>query len=132
MPGKAPARAGGSPSRGPDPLRGPVPLCRHHEFKFSIVRGVTSDDDILNSIRRDHGLAELMWQVCEFDLSRGDPGEPVRLSSGLALEGVAGDFTSGTFFLCGDRRTARPVLYASSEGQAGLQAVTPPWRTPWR
>ncbi len=78
------------------------------------------DDEILDSIRRDPGLAELLWQVCEFDLSRGDHGEPVRLSSGLALEGIAGDFTGGTFFQCGDRGTARPVLYASSEGQAGL------------
>jgi hypothetical protein len=81
---------------------------------------VTGDDDILDSIRRDPDLAELLWRACEFDLSRGDYGEPVRLSSELALEGVAGDFTGGTFFLCGDRRTARPVLYASSEGQAGL------------
>lgn len=86
----------------------------------AMVRRVLSDDDILDSIRRDPGLGELLWNVCEFDLSRGDHGEPVRLSSGLALEGVAGDFTGGTFFLCGDRRLARPVLYASSEGQAGL------------
>ncbi|MGW0633636.1 hypothetical protein [Streptomyces sp. NPDC002758] len=81
---------------------------------------MTSDEAILESIRKDSGLAELLWNVCEFDLSRGDHGEPVRLSSGLALEGVAGDFTGGTFFLCGDPRRTRPVLYASSEGQAGL------------
>ncbi|MGX1546074.1 hypothetical protein [Streptomyces adustus] len=79
-----------------------------------------SNDEILDSIQRDSALAELLWQVCEFDLSRGDHGEPVRLSSGIALDGVAGDYTGGTFFLCGDRGTARPVLYASSEGQAGL------------
>ncbi|WET82987.1 hypothetical protein P3102_18135 [Amycolatopsis sp. QT-25] len=78
------------------------------------------DDDILNLIRRDSSLAELLCHVCEFDLSRGDHAEPVRLSSGVALEGVAGDFTGGTFFLCGDRQTVRPLLYASSEGQAGL------------
>ncbi|MET8954762.1 hypothetical protein [Streptomyces sp. NPDC004533] len=81
---------------------------------------MTSDDEILDSIRRESALAELLWQVCEFDLSRGDHDEPVRLPSGVALDGVAGDFTGGTFFLCGDRGTARPVLYASSEGQAGL------------
>jgi hypothetical protein len=81
---------------------------------------MTSDNAILDSIRNDSELAELLWTVCEFDLSRGDHGEPVRLSSGLALEGVAGDFTGGTFFLCGDPRGTRPVLYASSEGQAGL------------
>ncbi|MGW0836627.1 hypothetical protein [Streptomyces prunicolor] len=81
---------------------------------------MTRDEVILDSIRGDSGLAELLWSVCEFDLSRGDHGEPVRLSSGLALEGVAGDFTGGTFFLCGDGSADRPVLYASSEGQAGL------------
>jgi hypothetical protein len=86
----------------------------------AIVRGVTRDEAILVSIRGDSGLAELLWRVCEFDLSRGDHGEPVRLSSGLALESVAGDFTGGTFFLCGDGSKDRPVLYASSEGQAGL------------
>ncbi len=91
-----------------------VPVCT------AMVRRVPSDDDILDLIRRDPALAELLWNVCEFDLSRGDHGEPVRLSSGLALDGVAGDFTGGTFFLCGDHRKARPVLYASSEGQAGL------------
>ncbi|MFD9441876.1 hypothetical protein ACFWBR_27500 [Streptomyces sp. NPDC060006] len=80
---------------------------------------MTRDEEVLDSIRRDSGVAELLRHVCEFDLSRGDHGELVRLSSGLALEGVAGDFTGGTFFLCG-YGSRRPVLYASSEGQAGL------------
>lgn len=40
--------------------------------------------------------------------------------SGHSPEGIAGDFTGGTFFLCGERSSIRPVLYASSEGQAGL------------
>ncbi|MCM0673864.1 hypothetical protein NCC78_03970 [Micromonospora phytophila] len=79
-----------------------------------------SDDEILEVVRQDLRLAELLWEVCEFDLTRGDHGEPVRLSSGQPLEGIAGDFTGGTFFLCGERRSTRPVLYASSEGQAGL------------
>jgi hypothetical protein len=81
---------------------------------------VKSDGEILEMVHRDRALAELLWRVCEFDLTRGDHGEPVRLSSGHALEGIAGDFTGGTFFLCGERRSIRPVLYASSEGQAGL------------
>ncbi|MCG8925020.1 hypothetical protein, partial [Lentzea sp. CC55] len=84
------------------------------------VRGMKIDDDILNLIRQDSGLTELLCHVCEFDLSRGDHVEPVRLSSGVALEGVAGDSTGGTFFLCGDRQAVRPLLYASSEEQAGL------------
>nr|WSX78657.1 hypothetical protein OH826_35325 [Streptomyces sp. NBC_00899] len=81
---------------------------------------MTRDEAILDSIRRDSGLAEVLWRVCEFDLSRSDPGEPIRLSSGIALEGIAGDYTGGTFFLCGEGGKDRPVLYASSEGQAGL------------
>jgi hypothetical protein len=81
---------------------------------------VRSDDEILETVRQDLSLAELLWIVCEFDLTRCDHGEPVRLSSGHPLEGIAGDFTGGTFFLCGERRSVRPVLYASSEGEAGL------------
>ncbi|MEV8099677.1 hypothetical protein [Kitasatospora sp. NPDC085879] len=81
---------------------------------------MTRDEEILDSIRRDRDLAAALWRVCEFDLSRNDPGEPVRLSSGASLEGVAGDYTGGTFFLCGDSSRDRSVLYASSEGQAGL------------
>ncbi|MEU2727204.1 hypothetical protein ABZ650_05620 [Streptomyces griseoviridis] len=76
-------------------------------------------EEVLDSIRRDSDLAEVLWRLCEFDLSRSDPGEPVRLSSGVALEGIAGDYTGGTFFLCGNGKV-RPALYASSEGQAGL------------
>lgn len=96
------------------------PIRRSGSGLAAIVRRVTSDDAILQPIRQDPGLAELMWGVCEFDLMRGDHGERVRLRSGLALEGIAGDFTGGTFFLCGERSVIRPVLYASSEGQAGL------------
>ncbi|MFC5924440.1 hypothetical protein [Micromonospora vulcania] len=83
-----------------------------------------SDGEILEAVRQDLGLAELLWKVCEFDLTRGDHGERVWLSSGQALEGVAGDFTGGTFFLCGERGPTRRVLYASSEGQAGLVGQT--------
>jgi hypothetical protein len=96
------------------------PVRRSESGLAAIVRCVTSDDAILHSIRLDAGLAELLRGVCEFDLTRGDHVEPVRLSSRLALEGAAGDFAGGTFFLCGERSAVRPVLYASSEGQAGL------------
>lgn len=79
-----------------------------------------SDDGILERIRQDEDLEELLRQVCEFDLTRGSHGPDARLSSGSPLEGIAGDFSGGTFFLCGAHRPTRPVLYASSEGQAGL------------
>jgi hypothetical protein len=81
---------------------------------------VTSDDEILDMVRHAPDLAELLLETCEFDLTRGDHAEPVRLSSRHALEAIAGDASGGTFFLCGERRSTRPVLYASSEGEAGL------------
>jgi len=81
---------------------------------------VTSDDELLDLIRHDLSLGELLWEVCEFHVARADHGEPVRLSSGQPLQGIAGDFTGGTFFLCGEPHPIRPFLYASSEGQAGL------------
>jgi len=69
---------------------------------------VKSDDEILKTVRQDLGLHQLLWDVREFDLARGDHGESVRLSSRHALEGIAGDFTGRTFFLCGERRSIRP------------------------
>ncbi|GHE45370.1 hypothetical protein GCM10017778_31290 [Streptomyces vinaceus] len=42
--------------------------------------------------------------------------EDVRLASGAPLKAVAGDDTGGTYFICADGA----VLYASSEGEAGL------------
>ena len=81
---------------------------------------MTADDRILAAIRRDPTTAELLSRVCEFELERADHGEPVRLSSGQPVEGIAGDSSGGTFFLCGQPGPHRPVLYASSEGQAGL------------
>ncbi|MGR4880565.1 hypothetical protein ACIPUC_14185 [Streptomyces sp. LARHCF249] len=43
-------------------------------------------------------------------------GEEVHLASGAPLRAVAGDDTGGTYFICADGA----VLYASSEGEAGL------------
>src|SRR5512142_1357895 len=81
---------------------------------------VGSDQEILELIRRDLEVAELLQDVCEFDLKRAGYYSPVRLLSGLPLEDLAGDYTGGTFFLCGEPGPSRPVLYASSEGQAGV------------
>jgi hypothetical protein len=87
---------------------------------------MSGDEGILSLIRHDRAVAELLVDVCEFDLTRGEHVEPVRLSSGLALEGIAGDFTGGTFFLCGGLSETRPVLYASSERQAGVIGTSLP------
>lgn len=52
-----------------------------------------------------------------------DPVEDLRLPSGLPLTPIAGDAAGGTYFLCGEPDTTRPVLYADSEGQATLMAA---------
>jgi hypothetical protein len=78
--------------------------------------------DLLSLIRQDERLATLLRASFDFDVSRVDRSEAVQLSSGQQLESVAGDFTGGRFYLCGRLGLERPVLYASSEGQAGLIA----------
>ncbi|MFC5108004.1 hypothetical protein [Kibdelosporangium philippinense] len=59
----------------------------------------------------------------DFELDRSEHVEEVHLASGAALEGFAGDGSGGTFFFCGDGGEERPVLYADSEGSAGLVAI---------
>ncbi|MFD1547257.1 hypothetical protein [Nonomuraea guangzhouensis] len=75
---------------------------------------------LLSLIRRTPAAAELLVWPFDFDVSRTEHLEVVRLESGDALEAVAGDGAGGTFFLCGEAAGERPVLYADSEGQAGL------------
>ncbi|MEV0351997.1 hypothetical protein AB0H88_40045 [Nonomuraea sp. NPDC050680] len=81
---------------------------------------MTYPDTLLSLIRRTPAAAELLVWPFDFDISRTDHVEVVRLESGDALEAVAGDGAGGTFFLCGQADGERPVLYADSEGQAGL------------
>ncbi|MBP2402158.1 hypothetical protein [Streptomyces syringium] len=79
--------------------------------------------DLLQQISEDRELAVLLADVFEFDIRRKVDGESTRLASGLPLEGIAGDFTGGMFYLCGTPDLCRPVLYASSEGDAGIIAT---------
>ncbi|MEU4836261.1 hypothetical protein [Streptosporangium sp. NPDC023615] len=81
---------------------------------------VAHPDPLLDLIHRTPAATELLTWPFDFDVSRTDPVEVVRLESGEALEAVAGDGAGGTFFLCGEAAGERPVLYADSEGQAGL------------
>lgn len=83
-----------------------------------------TSSDLLSVVRRDERLSALLATIFEFDTSRGDEGVDAELSSSLPLARLAGDFTGGTFFWCGRSDEERPVLYASSEGQAGLIADT--------
>lgn len=73
---------------------------------------------MLDRLRTNTRAAELLASVFDFDIARLDPVEPVRLASGGELRVVAGDASGGTFFVCGDG----PVLYAGSEGSAGIIA----------
>lgn len=76
----------------------------------------------------DEAAGFLAWPG-DFELGRGDHGEEVRLASGAALEGFAGDGSGGTYFFCGAGGEEgaggdeRPVLYADSEGGAALVAL---------
>ncbi|MFF4460749.1 hypothetical protein ACFY13_14450 [Streptomyces mirabilis] len=73
-------------------------------------------DHALRLLREQPHLAELAAFPFNFDLTRADHGEAVRLASGGPLEAVAGDDTGGTYFVCGDGS----MLYADSEGSAGI------------
>jgi len=86
------------------------------------VRAVTSTDHLLALIRDTPGIADLLHSSFEFGVFRNEHGEAVRVSSGAALEAIAGDLAGGTFFLCHDEDGHRPVVFASSEGQGGLIA----------
>ncbi|WP_415949066.1 hypothetical protein [Streptomyces sp. KLOTTS4A1] len=76
----------------------------------------------LRLLRSAPRLAALAAFPFDFDLDRAAHGhvEPVRLASGAELEVLAGDDTGGTYFRCADGA----VLYASSEGSAGLIGST--------
>jgi hypothetical protein len=80
-----------------------------------------ASEALLTRIENDPvAAARLAWPG-DFDITRRDPVEDVRLPSGLALRPIAGDGAGGTFFLCGEPGDAeRPVLFADSEGQAAL------------
>jgi hypothetical protein len=60
----------------------------------------------------------------EFDVARAKTGKGASIASGLPLEPVAGDFTGGQFYLCGEAGSERPVLYASSEGRPASSRTT--------
>lgn len=65
-------------------------------------------------------VTDLLARVFEFDVSSGNEAESFKVSSGLALQTVAGDSAGGTFLLCGPSHIDQTVLYVSSEGQAGV------------
>jgi hypothetical protein len=73
-------------------------------------------DHALRLLRENPRLAELAAFPFNFDLTRADHVESVRLASDGPLRPIAGDDTGGTYFVCADGS----VLYADSEGSAGI------------
>lgn len=100
-------------------------LPTRHSMRFmrygDVMRGYT---DLLQRINEDEELAALLTDAFEFDVQRKAVEESARLACGLPIEAIAGDFTEGRFYLCGTGRSARPVLYASPEGDAGIIATS--------
>lgn len=78
---------------------------------------------LLTAIRDREEVAEFLRWPGDFELARADHVEEVHLASGARLEGVGGDGGGGTYFYCGDGGDERAILYADSEGRAGLVAV---------
>lgn len=56
---------------------------------------VTSADHVLDPIRNNPDVSNVLEGAFDFDISRGDHGEEIRLSSGAPLEGFAGDAAVG-------------------------------------
>ncbi|MFK8912550.1 hypothetical protein [Streptomyces sp. YS-3] len=83
---------------------------------------VSSVEELLARFREHPDLSESMYALCGFDMSCRDHGETLTVSSGVPVEGFAGDDVGGTYFLCGDPGQQRAVVYASPEGEGGLIA----------
>lgn len=76
--------------------------------------------NVLAAIHRDADVVELLRSLFEFDIFRRDQHHAASVASGRPLESIAGDFAGSSYFLCGSADSERSVVYATSEGQAGL------------
>ena len=83
---------------------------------------MSETSDLLRRIRENTELSMFLAVFPEFDVNRCHRGDDPRLASGASLEVIAGDGTGGAFFLSGEHASRRPVVYASSEGDAGIIA----------
>jgi hypothetical protein len=79
-------------------------------------------DRMLERVQSDSSAADLLSGYFEFDLTRDEPVEELRLTSNSALVPIAGDSTGGCYFLGGEGER-RPVFFATSEGAGGLLAA---------
>ena len=76
-------------------------------------------DQMLARIKASATCSRLLAGEFDFDVTVADPLEDVGLASGDDLEPIAGEAAGGSYFLC----HSGAILYASSEGQAGLIAA---------
>ncbi|APU38868.1 hypothetical protein [Streptomyces sp. TN58] len=83
---------------------------------------MTSSEYLLDLIRNTPEVDLLLRTSFGFDIGRKHHGEGLRLASGAPLEPIAGEPAGGTYFLCAEQDGRRPVVFASSEGEAGLIA----------
>ncbi|MEV8378121.1 hypothetical protein AB0P21_35610 [Kribbella sp. NPDC056861] len=81
--------------------------------------GIRGSSDLSSRIIEDRDLSSLLADLFDFNVSRQAGADSPRLISGQQLKSIAGAFSGGEFYLCGMRGTRRPVLCASSEGEAG-------------
>ncbi|MET8299190.1 hypothetical protein ABZW02_35010, partial [Streptomyces sp. NPDC005180] len=84
---------------------------------------MTASGSLLSRLRADREAALLADFPFAFDtlIDTITHVEPVRLASGAPLEPIAKDHGGGTYFLCGEGDGEdRPVLFADSEGSAGV------------
>lgn len=81
---------------------------------------------LLAVIGEHDDVSEFLNWPGDFDLDRPDHVEDVHLASGARLQGFAGDGAGGTYFFCGEGDEERPIMYADSEGSAGLVAIGVP------
>lgn len=87
---------------------------------------MTNDtQSVLDALLATPEAEEFLAWPGDFEPARAGHGETLRLPGGIPLQAVAGDGSGGTYYQVGAGGGAdRPVLYASSEGEAGLVAET--------
>ncbi|MFB7469553.1 hypothetical protein [Kitasatospora sp. NPDC056184] len=78
---------------------------------------------LITAITDNAEAADFLSWPGDFDLDHTDHVEEVHLASGAELEGFAAEGAGGSYFFCGDGGEERPILYADSEGRAGLVAI---------
>lgn len=80
------------------------------------------DVSLLRRIAAAPSVSGALRELVEFDVEdvASVDGSTARLSSGANLHVIACDGTAGRYFLVGTEAPSHPVLYADSEGSAGL------------